>query len=116
LPGKAGSLNHFHSVAVLGVSIAVIKHHDNKQLGVERVNFILHLRSYSIAEGSLGRSLEAGADAEATEERCSLACSACFLLAPRTASLGMAPPTMGQALPHQSSIKKMYHRLAHRPV
>ena len=46
-----------------------------------------------------GRDLEAGADAEATEGHCSLACSACFLIAPRTTSPGMTPPTMGWALP-----------------
>ena len=46
-----------------------------------------------------GRDLEAGADAEATEGHCSLACSACFLIAPRTSSPGMTPPTMGCALP-----------------
>ena len=53
------------------------------------------------------RSLETGADVEAMEGYCLLACSACFLIEPRTTSLGMAPPTMGWALPHQSLIKKM---------
>jgi hypothetical protein len=31
-----------------------------------------------------------------------LACSACFLIELRTTSPGMAPPTLGWALPHQS--------------
>jgi hypothetical protein len=35
-----------------------------------------------------------------------LACSACFLIEPRTTSPGLAPPTMGWALPSWSLIKK----------
>jgi hypothetical protein len=45
-----------------------------------------------------------------------MACSACFLIEPRTTCPGMAPPTMGWALPHQSLIKKMPYRLAHSPL
>ena len=37
----------------------------------------------------------------------SMACSACFLTEPRTTSPGMAPQTIGWALPTQSLIKKM---------
>jgi hypothetical protein len=36
-----------------------------------------------------------------------LACSACFLIEPRTTSQGMAPPTMGWALPPWLLIEKM---------
>jgi hypothetical protein len=36
-----------------------------------------------------------------------MACSACFLIAPRTTSLGMVATTISWDLPHQSSIKKM---------
>jgi hypothetical protein len=36
-----------------------------------------------------------------------MACSACFLIEPRTTSLGMAPPTVGCALPQWSLIEKM---------
>ena len=39
-----------------------------------------------------------------------LVCPTCFLIEPRT-SPGMAPPTMGWALPHWSLIKKMSYRL-----
>jgi len=53
------------------------------------------------------RNLEAGADAEAMEESCLLACSACFLIEPRTISPGMAPCTMGWALPHQTLFKEV---------
>jgi hypothetical protein len=41
---------------------------------------------------------EAGADAEAMEGCYLLACSACFLIEPRTTSPGMAPLTIGWAL------------------
>jgi hypothetical protein len=36
-----------------------------------------------------------------------MACSGCVFTEPRTTSPGVAPPTMGSALPHQSLIKKM---------
>ena len=39
-----------------------------------------------------------------------------FLIHPRTTCPGVAPPTVGWALPLQSSIKKMLHRLAYRPT
>jgi len=42
---------------------------------------------------------EAGAEAEAMEGCFLLACSACSLIEPRTASPGTAPHTMGWALP-----------------
>jgi hypothetical protein len=45
-----------------------------------------------------------------------MACSACFLIEPRTTSPGLAPPTMGWALPHQSIIKKIPYRLAYRLI
>ena len=54
-----------------------------------------------------GWNLEAGADEEAMEgylltRLLSLACSSCFLIEPRTTSIGMAPPTMGPpTLDHQ---------------
>jgi hypothetical protein len=41
-----------------------------------------------------------------------MACSACFLIESRTSSPGMAPPTRGWALFHQSLIKKMLYWLA----
>jgi hypothetical protein len=44
------------------------------------------------------------------------ACSVCFLIERRTTSPGMAPPTMGWALPHPSLIKKMLYRLACSPI
>lgn len=41
-----------------------------------------------------------------------LAYSATFLKHPRLPALGMAPPTVGCSLPHQSLIKKVPYRLA----
>lgn len=48
----------------------------------------------SINEITQGRKLEAGPQAEAMEEQCSLACSACFLTQSRTASPEMTLPTV----------------------
>ena len=60
------------------VTISVMKHHDQKQLGEERVYFTHH--SYNSptkavrVETHKGRNLEAGADAEAMEGCCLLPC------------------------------------------
>ena len=55
------------SASVLdGVTIALMKHHDQKQVGKERVCLAYTSTSESLGEGSLGRSSNrAGADAEA---------------------------------------------------
>lgn len=45
-----------------------------------------------------------------------MASSACFPIGSRTARPEVAPPTVGWALPHKSSTKKIYHRLGHRPI
>jgi hypothetical protein len=47
-----------------------MKHHDQKQLGQARVNFM----SQFFIEGSQVKNLEAGADVEAMEGCCLLAC------------------------------------------
>jgi hypothetical protein len=44
------------------------------------------------------------------------ACSACFLIEPRTTRPGITPLPMGWALPRQALVKKMPHRLAHSPA
>lgn len=48
------------------VTVAVMKHHDQKQVGEDRV----HLAYTSITEGSQDRSIEAEADAEAVDGCC----------------------------------------------
>ena len=60
-----------------------------------------------------GRNLEPGADAEAMERHCLLACSECFHIEPRTISPGVAPSSMDWALPQQSLIKRTHNRLAY---
>jgi hypothetical protein len=64
-----GSLQiSFQCVFVLvRVTIAVMKYCDQKQVGEERVYLAYTSTSYFITEGSRGRNLEAGADAEAME-------------------------------------------------
>jgi hypothetical protein len=65
----------------LRVPIAVMKHHEKKQVGEERVYSAYISTSEFIIEGSpgsnskQGRNLEAGANAEAMEGCCLLACS-----------------------------------------
>lgn len=60
----------------VGVSIAMMKHPDQKQLEEERVSLGLHFSiRKSGQELKQGRNLKAGTDVEAMEECCLLACS-----------------------------------------
>lgn len=63
----------------LRVSLAVMKHHNQKQVGEEiaylSFTSILFIVGGSQVRNSWGRNLEAGAEAEAIEECCLLACS-----------------------------------------
>ena len=43
-------------------------------------------------------------------------CLACFLIQPRIINTGVATPTMGRDIPHQSSIKKIPNNLAYSLV
>ena len=54
---------------------AVINHHDQKYLWRKGFLSVYTSRQQYITEESQGRNLEAGADAEAMEEHCLLACS-----------------------------------------
>lgn len=61
--------------ALVGVSIDLIKHHDQKQLGGEKGLFQLTVPQYSSSlKGSQGRDLDAGVEPESMEESCILAC------------------------------------------
>ena len=84
-------------------------YHETAGLGKERVC----LFGLIAQELKQGRNLEAGADAEAIEECCLLACFP-WLAQPvffptelGSMNPGMVPPTIGWALPHQSLIKKI---------
>lgn len=68
----------------VGVSLTVIKCHDQKQhRGGKGLLQLITLKSRSVPEESRSRNIEAGTEVEATEDCCSLtyssaACSACF--------------------------------------
>jgi hypothetical protein len=85
--------------------VAGIKHHDQRQLGEERACFSLQLSGRApslkeLREGTQGRNLEAGTEAEArTLFTCSMACPACFCMESRTTCPRVVPPTMGW-IPH----------------
>ena len=75
-------------VVLVGITIAMIKHYEQRQFGKERVClFGLHfcatvyVRRKSGHELKQGKNQEEGADAEAKERSCLLACS---LLSSRT--------------------------------
>lgn len=82
-------------------------HCDQKQVGGEKINFILQ----PITQGNPRQKFKSGTNAEAME-------GAAYVFAPITCSTtkpDVAPTTVIWALPYHSSIKKMYCRLAHRP-
>jgi hypothetical protein len=86
--------------ALVRVCISAQNIMTKKQVGEERVylayNSTLLFITKEVRTGTQAGQ-EAGADAEAMEG-CylhTMACSACFLIEPKTTSLGMAPLTMG---------------------
>jgi hypothetical protein len=99
------------------VAVAMMNHRDQKQVGEEKVYLAHTSTSLFIIEGSQHKNshrvgtwklelIESSAYWLLTGLLL-VACSACFLIEPRTTSPGMAPPTMGWALPHQTLIMKM---------
>lgn len=91
-----------------------------EQLGEERVNVISglpgHTPSLRKPEQEAKAGTQAGTDTETMKDTVYWLAQACFLIYSRTTCLGVAPPTVGWVFPHQSSIKRMSHRVAHRPV
>lgn len=68
----------FYQTVLVRVTISVIKHHDQTQLGEEGVHFGLFSTALSIKSGQelkQGGNLESGTEAQALEEYCSLAYS-----------------------------------------
>jgi len=57
-----------------------------------------------------------GNNLEAPQECCLLPRSPYYFIAPKIISPRVAPPSVSRPLAHQSSIKKMHHRLAHRLI
>ena len=88
------------------VSIAVMKHHGQKASwegkGLFGLHFCIavHHQRKAGQELKQNRNLEAGTEAEAMEGSClfPMACSACFLIEPRTTSSRVALPIMGWVL------------------
>jgi hypothetical protein len=78
-----------------------------KGLFSSHFHITVHHQRKSGQELKQDRNLEAGADAEALERCCLLACSGCFLIEPRTTRLDIASPKMGWPHPHWLLIKKM---------
>ena len=72
-----------------------------KQAGEERVYLAVHHQRKSGQELKQNRNLEAGTEAKAMEGNCLflMACSACFLIEPRTTSSRVALPIMDWILP-----------------
>jgi hypothetical protein len=109
----------------LRVTIAVMKHHNQKQTKKARVNLVYTSRSQSITEGSQGRkSNRAGTCEQELMQRPQM--DAAYWLAPH-GLLSLLPyrtedplprggPTHNGLRPHASVTKKMPHRLTYSLV
>jgi hypothetical protein len=90
------------SHTVLRVSVAVIKYHDQKQLGEEGAYFTYTSTSQS------GCELKAGTEIEAMEKCCLLACPlgllSLSLIYPKSTCPGVVPLTMCWAITNSESI------------
>lgn len=101
-----------------GVSMAVIKHDDQKQLEekvfVPACNAQVTVRHW----GMSGQEFKAGNGTEAMEDHCSLTCHFphSFLIPLRSTGPGLTPATGRWAFLHQLPIKKMQPRLSHRLI
>jgi len=89
--------NYHHYHHCLSISVVGIKHHLQKQLEEERVS------PEDGREGIGGRDCSKSNGRALLTALFLVACSTCFLGAPRTTSLGLAPPS--------TSIKKLFCRL-----
>lgn len=107
------------------LKIYIIKHHDLKQLGEERLYFSLqfHIMGYlrreqdrSSKQESWGRYWSINYKRILLTGLLFMTWSACFFLAPRTTSPQVAQPTKAYALSYQLSTKKMLPRLTQRPI
>ena len=108
------------------VSVDMMKHHDQKQVGWK--GFILDYMStlLFIIKGSQDGNLKRagtwrweqtwGHGGGPLTALFLIACSSCFLIEFRTTSLNIVPSTVGRALPYWSLIKKMSYRLAYSPI
>jgi hypothetical protein len=111
--------NAAHSVGaniLVGVSSAVMMHHDQKQAGEEGASTLpdhckslKEVRTWSQTEQEPGgRSWCSGHGGVLL---LSVVYSVCFLTEPRTTRPGMAPPTMEWVLSYQSLVKKTPYSL-----
>lgn len=102
--------------ALLYFLLFMVKHHDRKQVGEERVYFIVS----SIMQGSRGGKPEVETAAEAVGKRllpCSPRGLTYFSMHPRTLCPGVAPPPIvAWAFPYWLLVKEMPGRLACSPV
>lgn len=92
------------------------KTHDRKELGEEKVYSTLPRAVHHPGQEPGGRTWCRGHGQMLLTSLRFMASIGCFLVQSRTACPGMAQPTMGWALLHQSLIKNTLHRLAYSPV
>ena len=111
----------FRNSVLVTVITAVMKHHDQCDLGVKGFKQLLIIegsqdRNSSKAETWRQEPLLQSPWRGAAYGLFPLACSACLLIEPRTTSPGVVSPTMCWTLSHPSLIKKMSYKHVYSPV
>lgn len=99
------------------VSIAVVNHHDQNQLGEETVYFISCFVVHHQEKQRLqlkDSNCHRGSEEPVINGWLFMACSTYFLRAFRTYFSGVAPPTIGRTILEQSRTKKMPYRFVYR--
>ena len=96
----------------LRVAAAVMKHHDQEQVGEERFDLdfhiLFHICSPSLKEVRTETQTGKGPQAELLTGLFPLACSASFPTEFRTASPGMAPPTVEKSCLEKAGKEKKH--------
>ena len=98
------------------VSIAMLKHQDQKPLREGRVISAHNSLAHSVNPRTCRPELMQEAWRVLPTDVLLMACLACSLLALRTTRLEVALPIVSWALSPQTSISELFHRLAHRPI
>lgn len=104
------------------VSIEVIKHQEQEQIGEEEVNLFYASTSLPITDGSQDQTAKQKSRGRGLGRSVLfialvlIASPACFLIAPRITSLRVVPLTACWAHPHQPLIKKMSYSLVYGQI
>lgn len=101
-------------VVFIYFSIVMIKPHDQKPGREEKIYPVLQFVVHH--PGKPGKNWSRGHGEILLIDLLLMARLDCFLIAPRATSPRVVLPTVNCSLSYQSSVNKMHHKLAHKPI